>query len=49
MGTLRIDWFADTATIKRVLRGAFERPLSPAELSELWPTGPTIGGASIGR
>jgi hypothetical protein len=45
-----IDWFAaladtaDEATIGRVLRGTFERPLSPTDLAALWPTGPVIGG-----
>jgi hypothetical protein len=45
-----IDWFAgladtaDEATIKRVLHGTFERPLSPTDLAALWPAGPIIGG-----
>ncbi len=45
-----IDWFttlADTAadqTISNVLRGAFQRPLTPTELTALWPAGPIIGG-----
>jgi hypothetical protein len=47
-----IDWFAtladtaDNATIRGVLRGTFERPLSPTDLAALWPAGPTIGGTS---
>jgi hypothetical protein len=42
-----IDWFAtladtaDKATIARVLRGTFERPLRPTGLAALWPAGPT--------
>jgi len=34
---------ADEATTGRVLRGAFEQPLSPTDLAGLWPTGPAIG------
>jgi hypothetical protein len=47
-----IDWFAtladtaDAATIGRVLRGAFERPLNPIDLAALWPAGPSIGGSA---
>jgi len=35
---------ADKATIGRVLRGTFERPLSPTDLAALWRAGPAIGG-----
>ncbi|GLY18027.1 hypothetical protein Kisp01_50410 [Kineosporia sp. NBRC 101677] len=44
------DWFmnlaeqADAATIDTVLRTAYHHPLTPADLAELWPTGPAIGG-----
>ena len=47
-----IDWFttladtADDTTISRVLRGTFERPLSPTDLAALWPAGPSIGGSA---
>jgi hypothetical protein len=27
-----------------VLRAAYRAPLTPGELSELWPDGPAIGG-----
>lgn len=44
-----IDWFvrlveAGGTTLAEVLREAYQRPLTPTELHELWPTGPTIGG-----
>lgn len=45
-----IDWFtalaaeADQATIDRVLRAAYRAPLTPSDLSALWPAGPRIGG-----
>ncbi len=45
-----IDWFvtlADTAGPEisgTVLRTAYERPLTPADLAQLWPSGPRIGG-----
>ena len=32
------------APLVEVLREAYRRPLTPSELHELWPTGPTIGG-----
>lgn len=44
------DWFinladhADTATIEAVFRAAYQRPLTPADLTQLWPDGPPIGG-----
>ena len=47
-----LDWFAalaDTAppdTVRRVLRAAFQRPLTPVDLAALWPSGPVIGGTS---
>ncbi len=47
-----IDWFvtlADTTnpeTVGTVLRTAYERPLTPADLTQLWPSGPCIGGPS---
>jgi hypothetical protein len=46
-----IDWFtnlADTAeetTVRRVLQAAYRAPLAPADLEELWPAGPTVGGS----
>jgi hypothetical protein len=44
-----IDWFvrlveAGGPALAEVLREAYSRPLTPTELSELWPTGPVIGG-----
>lgn len=45
-----MDWFvslADTAspeTARKVLHAAYERPLTPVDLTQLWPTGPRIGG-----
>lgn len=44
-----IDWFsalaeADTRTSERVLRAAYQEPLSPDALTRLWPAGPPIGG-----
>jgi hypothetical protein len=45
-----IDWFvrlADNAsqdTAMAVIRAAYRAPLTPAELAQLWPDGPTIGG-----
>ena len=45
------DWFvnladhADAPTIERVLRASYERPLTPADLTALWPAGPGIGGS----
>lgn len=44
------DWFinlADNAnqdTAHAVLRAAYQRPLTPSDLAELWPDGPPIGG-----
>jgi hypothetical protein len=44
-----MDWFirlveTGGAPLVEVLREAYRRPLTPSELHELWPTGPTIGG-----
>lgn len=45
-----IDWFANLAdhadgqTVSRVLHMAYQRPLSPSDLMDLWPAGPAIGG-----
>lgn len=45
-----IDWFValaethDDHLIGSVLQAAFRQPLTPADLTELWPSGPTIGG-----
>ena len=46
-----IDWFVrlyETAgtLLVEVLRDAYQRPLSPSELQQRWPSGPTIGGNS---
>jgi len=43
-----MDWFirlveTGGAPLAEVLREAYRRPLTPSELHELWPTGPTIG------
>ncbi|MEU7382205.1 MULTISPECIES: hypothetical protein [unclassified Streptomyces] len=44
-----LDWFAalaeaPPATAAGVLRAAYSRPLHPADLTDLWPEGPAIGG-----
>ncbi|WP_024800564.1 hypothetical protein [Nocardia sp. BMG51109] len=44
-----LDWFvnlanAKTTVIQEVLRAAYQAPLTPAELEQLWPEGPTVGG-----
>jgi hypothetical protein len=45
-----IDWWvnladhADSETSGSVLRAAYRRPLTPADLAGFWPSGPTIGG-----
>ncbi|UGT61339.1 hypothetical protein [Nocardia asteroides] len=44
-----IDWFvhlaeAPAATVDTVLRAAYRAPLTPGELREIWPEGPSIGG-----
>ncbi|WFE29446.1 hypothetical protein O7623_09755 [Solwaraspora sp. WMMD791] len=50
-----IDWFvalADTggpAARTAVLRAAYQGPLTPADLTALWPDGPTIGGVGAQR
>ncbi|PZS30820.1 MAG: hypothetical protein DLM59_10840 [Pseudonocardiales bacterium] len=45
-----IDWFvrladdSDAETIKRVLHAAYRDPLTPDDLTALWPAGPPVGG-----
>ncbi|KPM53351.1 hypothetical protein ACG83_21705 [Frankia sp. R43] len=45
-----IDWFvnladtADTDTVGKVFRATYTQPLTPSQLTGLWPTGPRIGG-----
>lgn len=44
-----IDWFVrlaetDLTAASRVLRAAYRKPLTPADLAAMWPTGPSIGG-----
>ncbi|OHV34081.1 MULTISPECIES: hypothetical protein [Pseudofrankia] len=45
-----IDWFvtladnADADTVGKVLRAAYTQPLTPNDLTQLWPTGPRISG-----
>lgn len=45
-----MDWFvnlADTGgpeTVRKVLRAAYQRPLTPTDLAALWPDGPRVGG-----
>ncbi|MFI0370391.1 hypothetical protein ACH35V_21190 [Actinomadura sp. 1N219] len=44
-----IDWFAnladtDQATRATVLQAAYQDPLTPTDLTALWPEGPIIGG-----
>lgn len=46
-----LDWFvnladhASSVVIEEVLRAAYRAPLTPRQLSALWPTGPAIGGS----
>ena len=45
-----IDWFVSLAeqggsAVTTVLRSAYGKPLTPADLTSLWPDGPKIGGA----
>jgi hypothetical protein len=44
-----IDWFvnladANTAEASAILRAAYRGPLTPTDLSRLWPSGPVFGG-----
>jgi len=44
-----LDWFvrlyeAPSTVLSEVLRDAYQRPLSPRELTEFWPGGPVLGG-----
>ncbi|MBF6339793.1 hypothetical protein IU450_28460 [Nocardia abscessus] len=44
-----IDWFinladANATVIRNVLHAAYQAPLTPADLEELWPEGPAVGG-----
>lgn len=45
-----IDWFvnladtADTETVGKVFRAVYTQPSTPHQLTQLWPTGPRIGG-----
>jgi hypothetical protein len=45
-----VDWFVrladdgDAETINRVLHAAYRDPLTPDDLTTLWPAGPPIGG-----
>jgi len=45
-----IDWFvnladtADIATVGKVFRAVYAQPLTPHQLTQLWPAGPRIGG-----
>jgi hypothetical protein len=44
-----IDWFVSLAedggpATSEVLRSAYRRPLTPSDLTALWPEGPAIGG-----
>jgi hypothetical protein len=44
-----IDWFMNlveqrATLLPEVLRVAYQRPLSPSQLQQLWPDGPAIGG-----
>lgn len=44
-----LDWFMNLweekpTLVPEVLRVAYQQPLSPNELHDLWPTGPRIGG-----
>ncbi len=45
-----LDWFtnladhASSVVIEEVLRAAYRAPLSPRQLTALWPTGPAVGG-----
>ncbi|MDT3442003.1 MULTISPECIES: hypothetical protein [unclassified Pseudofrankia] len=45
-----IDWFVmladtvDTDTVGKVFRAVYAQPLTPHQLTRLWPAGPRIGG-----
>ncbi|KLL10838.1 hypothetical protein [Frankia coriariae] len=45
-----IDWFvtladtADTTTVGKVFHAAYQQPLTPTDLADLWPAGPPPGG-----
>jgi hypothetical protein len=45
-----VDWFVSLAddatpeTARKILHAAYERPLTAADLTQLWPAGPRIGG-----
>jgi hypothetical protein len=44
-----IDWFAalseaDATVTREVLHAAYRAPLTPSDLTGLWPAGPPIGG-----
>ncbi|GAA2134522.1 hypothetical protein [Actinomadura napierensis] len=44
-----LDWFAaladaDPKVSRKVLHAAYQAPLTPTDLTNLWPAGPTIGG-----
>jgi hypothetical protein len=48
-----IDWFvnladANTAEASAILRAAYHSPLTPSDLSSLWPSGPAFGGPGRG-
>ena len=48
------DWFVNLAdnaapdVAQAILREAYERPLTPHDLAQLWPAGPPIGGPGPG-
>ena len=47
-----IDWFVNLADAKApetsyVLRAAYRNPLTPRDLSRLWPSGPPVGGSGL--
>jgi hypothetical protein len=47
-----IDWFVNLADAKApetssILRAAYRSPLTPRDLSRLWPSGPPIGGSGL--
>ena len=49
-----MDWFVnladdgDPSVISEVLQAAYRDPLTPADLTAMWPAGPQIGGNKAG-
>ena len=48
-----IDWFAnladaEPANVSAILQACYRDPLTPSQLADLWPAGPTFGGTGSG-